>query len=121
MLLILLMSFILTVAGITHLISPELFLPAMPSYIPFPLPLIFFTGLLELLGAVGILISRLRRLTGFCLVGYFIAILPAHFHIALNSISIFGITNPLVLWGRLLFQSVFIYWAYWIANFDRTK
>lgn len=121
MLLLLMMSLILAVAGTVHLIQPELFLPAMPPYLPFPIPLIYFTGLLELFAAAGILAPRLRRLTGLCLVAYFIAILPAHFHIASNSISMFGITDPRVLWGRLVFQGVFIYWAYWIANFDRIK
>ncbi|MSP19094.1 MAG: hypothetical protein EXR74_05940 [Bdellovibrionales bacterium] len=118
MLLVKLMSLLLWVAGVLHLISPEVFLPAMPSYLPFHLPLIYLTGILELMAAVGLGIKKYRRVTGFSLVAYFIAILPAHFHIAIHSVSLFGITDPVVLWGRLLFQSVLIYGAYRIANYE---
>ncbi|NQW45387.1 MAG: DoxX family protein [Deltaproteobacteria bacterium] len=118
MLLVKSMSLLLLIAGGVHLISPEVFLPAMPPYLPFHLPLIYFTGILELMAAVGLVIKKYRRVTGFSLVAYFIAILPAHFHIAIHSVSLFGITDPVVLWGRLVFQSVLIYGAYRIANYE---
>lgn len=118
MLLVKSMSLLLLIAGGVHLISPEVFLPAMPPYLPFHLPLICFTGILELMAAVGLVIKKYRRVTGFSLVAYFIAILPAHFHIAIHSVSLFGITDPVVLWGRLVFQSVLIYGAYRIANYE---
>ena len=95
-----LMVFILTIAGVIHLVSPEVFLPAMPDYIPFHLTLIYVTGVLEILFAIGILLKKYRYRTSKLLTLYFIAILPAHFHIAINGIPMFGIDDPILLWGR---------------------
>jgi uncharacterized membrane protein len=48
-------------------------------------------------------------------VAYFIAILPAHVHVAWNGIEMFGIRDPRLLWGRLVFQAVFVAAAYRLA------
>ena len=106
------MSGILAGAGVVHLVAPEVFLPAMPPYLPGHLAIIYVTGGLELAAAVGLWVHRLRRLTAWCLVVYFIAILPAHVHVAWNGIEMFGIREPLLLWGRLVFQVVFVAAAY---------
>jgi uncharacterized membrane protein len=110
------MSAVLFIAGITHLALPSLFLPAMPPYIPFHLELIYLTGTLEFLFALGLLNKEMRRASALLLMLYFIAILPAHIHVSLNGIEMFGITNKFLLWIRTVFQSVFIYWAWRIAK-----
>ena len=46
-------------AGTVHLRHPELFLPAMPLWIPFHLPCIRISGVFELLGGVGLLVPAL--------------------------------------------------------------
>lgn len=116
----LVLSLILAVAGMVHLGYPALFLPAMPPWIPWHQPLILLTGALEIAAAAGLWIKPLARLSAWCLVAYFIAILPAHYHVATNSIPMFGISSPSLLWGRLAFQSAFIYAAYRLAQ-DRPR
>jgi len=119
-----LLVLILSIAGIIHLIKPETFLVAMPTYIPFHLPIIYFTGVLELLFAIGLIIDKYRFITSWALVMYFIAILPAHFHVALNGIPMFGIKVPFILWARVTFQFVFIYWAFklrWFRFFKKVS
>ncbi len=106
------MSGILAVAGVVHLIAPNVFMPAMPPYLPWHLTIIYVTGVLELAAALGLWVPRLRRLTAWCLVAYFVAILPAHVHVAWNGIEMFGIRDPVLLWGRLVFQAVFVAAAY---------
>lgn len=111
-----LLAGILAVAGFIHLIRPEVFEPAMPTYLSAHRELILLTGGLELTAAIGLCLSPLRRITGYSLVAYFIAILPAHVHVAWNGIPMFGISHPALLWGRTAFQSVFILWAWQIAR-----
>lgn len=106
------MSGILAVAGVVHLVAPDVFMPAMPPYLPGHLTMIYVTGGLELAAVVGLWVPRLRRLTAWCLVAYFVAILPAHVHVAWNGIEMFGIRDPVLLWGRLVFQAVFVAAAY---------
>ncbi len=116
----LLLSVILALAGVVHLVNPEVFVPAMPPWIPWHRPLILLTGGLEIAAAAGLWIKPLGRLTAWCLVAYFVAILPAHYHVASQGISMFGISSPALLWGRMAFQSVFIYAAYRLAQ-DRPR
>lgn len=107
---------VLVGAALVHAFAPEVFLPSMPPAIPNPDFWIAFTGALEMLGAIGLWHPGLRRTTSFCLVAYFIAILPAHFHVAMNDIPMFGLRNPW-LWIRIPFQAVFIA-AAWVLRED---
>lgn len=113
-----LICLILSIAGIVHFINPQAFMVAMPPYIPWHLEIIYFTGLLEFVFVIGLLIKKYRSLCAKLLALYFIAILPAHFHIALNGIPMFGIDNPILLWGRTAFQPVFIWWAYSLRKIE---
>ena len=106
------LSSILFVAGVLHIVKPSLFLPAMPDYIPFHIEMIYVTGILEIIFAIGLLFPRMRGTFSTLISLYFFAILPAHFHVSINQIEMFGIRSPILLWGRTIFQGVFIYWAY---------
>ncbi len=114
------LSLILLVAGIAHFMVPNLFLVAMPPYIPWHKELIFLTGVLEVIFAVGLTIDKTRYLASVLTACYFIAILPAHIHVSVNGIEMFGISSPILLWMRTFFQSVFIYWA-WSLRHDSRK
>lgn len=110
-----LLALVLAVAGLIHLMEPGAFLPFMPPWLPMPLALIYFTGIVELFAAIGLRSPALRRQAALWLVAYFIAIWPVHFHVAIHSIPVFGSASPALLWGRTVFQLVFIGWAYAIA------
>ena len=105
------LALILFIAGITHLVTPKIYLVAMPPYIPFHLEIIIFTGVLELLFSFGLVFKPLIKITSKVLAIYFFLILPSHLHVSINNISFFGINSPYLLWGRTLFQAVFIFWA----------
>ena len=105
------LSVILFLAGITHLLSPEIYLISMPPFIPYHYELILLTGLLEIIFAFGIIYRPVIRVTSNLLALYFLAILPAHIHVSLNGIEVFGISSKFLLWSRTVFQGVFIYWA----------
>ncbi len=106
------MSTILLAAGLVHLLMPGLLLPAMPPYVPWHAALVLITGVIELAAAITLWVPALRQATAWGLVAYFVAILPAHVHVAWHQIPMFGIRSPALLWGRLLLQSVFILAAY---------
>ena len=116
-----LLALVLAVAGLVHLMEPAAFLPFMPPYLPAPLFLIYFTGVLELFAAMGLRSPALRRQAARGLVAYFLAIWPVHFHVALNAIPVMGFGSPAFLWGRTAFQLVFIAWAARIALLARRE
>lgn len=69
------------VAGVIHLIKPAPFLTIMPAWVPFPEQVVFWTGVAEILGAVGLLQPAsfpLRRAAAIGLALYAICVFPAN-------------------------------------------
>ena len=88
------------------------------AMIPEPLPrglwVVYLTGVLEIAGAIGLLIPRLRRTAAICLVLLLLAMFPANVNAALNAIPLRG-RAPTSLWLRLPMQLLFIWMLWWTS------
>ena len=83
----------------------------LAAMIPPPLTgalwLIYLTGVLEALGAIGLLIPRLRRPAGWGLLALLVALFPANVYAALTGVTLGGnAVTP--LWFRAPLQ---LFWA----------
>ncbi len=108
-------SFLLV--GVIHLRSPDLFLPIVPGWVPYPRETILATGACELAGAAGLLLQRFRRAAGVMLALYAVCVFPANIKHALDHVPI-GATH-LGWWyhgPRLAFQPVIVWWALFSAG-----
>ncbi|GHO64578.1 hypothetical protein KSC_034700 [Ktedonobacter sp. SOSP1-52] len=86
----------------------------VPRQILYPRQIVLVTGILEILGAIGLLIPFTRTAAGICLAILFVAVLPANINAALNAISLSG--QPVMpLWLRVPMQVLFIALALWAA------
>src|SRR5687768_9056478 len=81
----------LVLVGSDHWLNPQRYLPMMPDWVPLHLEMVLFTGAAEVAGAFGLMIPRLRRLAGFLLALYFVAVFPANIHNALNGLAVEGL------------------------------
>lgn len=97
-------------AGFNHFIAPRLYLAIMPPALPWPLALVYVSGVAEIVGGLGVLIPATRKLAGWGLIALLIAVFPANLHAAFHGA---GSIPPWILWARLPFQLVFIAWVYW--------
>jgi uncharacterized membrane protein len=100
------------VAGLAHLIWPDTFVTIVPDVVPYPHQVVFFTGLCEIAGAMGLLTVRFRRLAGAMLALYAVCVFPANMKHALMALE--GTAWPESLWyhgPRLALQPVFVWWA----------
>lgn len=98
--------------GIDHLVTPERYLPMMPPFVPWHAEVIFFTGLCEIAGAIGLLWPRVTRLAALMLALYAVAVFPANIHNALSGLSVEGLPQSTAYyWVRLAFQPLIIWWA----------
>jgi uncharacterized membrane protein len=108
----------LTVAGITHFASPQPFVEMVPGYLPWPLALVYLSGLAEAACGLGLLLPRSRRLAAWGAIALFCAVFPANLNMALHQYwppsmpAWLPPPSPLGLWLRLPFQLVLIAWAY---------
>ncbi len=106
------MSFFLSLSGIHHLLDPFSLANAIPLFIPFKEEIIFTTGILELIMAIGILIHKWRFYFANSIAIYFFILIGIHIHVAVYQIPMFGISHPLLHWLRTLFQFFLILWVY---------
>ncbi len=87
----------------------------MPSIFPRPMGLVYFTGICEILGAIGILVPRTRSVAGLCLVVFLLAILPANIKAARE--HVFIASRPATpLWSRIPMQILLIALLCWTTE-----
>ncbi len=111
---LLLMAGLIINAGIAHFTNPDVFVDILPPYLPAHLALVYISGLFEILGGVGALFHRSRRLAGWGLIALLIAVFPANLHMALNP-DMFQTIPAWALYVRLPLQLVFIAWVWWVT------
>jgi len=84
----------------------------IPAFFPRPLLLVYITGVLELLGAAGLLLPQFRRLAGICLIALLVGMFVANVNAAQNGVSLRG-KPPTPLWLRAPMQVLFIVLLWW--------
>jgi uncharacterized membrane protein len=120
----LLLAALFLFAGIVHLREPGLFLPIMPSWVPFHLLCVLISGAFELLGGIGLLIPvrSIQVLTGWGLALLLIAVFPANVYMAMAHIRVHGFpSRAWMAWARLPLQPVLIIAALWATQAWRGK
>ena len=99
--------------GIGHFIRTEPMAAMLPPSVAYRVELIYLTGVFELLGAVGVWIPKLMKITGVCLILMMLAVLPANIYSALNRVEFGGHEyGPIYLLVRVPFQLFVIAWTY---------
>jgi uncharacterized membrane protein len=113
---VILAAFMIT-AGIYHFVKPMPFVKIVPSFLPYPLALVYISGFFEILGGVGLLIPQTRVYAAWGLIALYIAVFPANVNMAVNNISMGTVpVSPLMLWLRLPLQALLILWASWFLH-----
>ena len=90
--------------GIEHFREPQKFVDIVPKYMPFALFLVYLTGVMEIVGGLGIIYPETREITGRLMVLFLIAIYPANFNMWINDIPYNG--TRLTTQGHLVRLSV---------------
>ena len=103
-------------AGAMHFFSVDVFMRAMPPYLPYPQMLISLSGWLEILGGFALLvpIPKIREAAGSGLILLLIAVFPANIYMALNP-PLFPEIPVWALYWRLPLQLVLIFWVNWVT------
>jgi uncharacterized membrane protein len=101
------------IAGfVLHFKATDAMISITPAWVPYPRAVVWFTGVLELLGALGLLLPRTRWLAGASLALYVLAVWPANIHHAFAHIVVPPIPDS---WWyhapRLALQPVIAWWA----------
>jgi uncharacterized membrane protein len=104
-------------AGILHFQLDGAFARIVPPMLPFPVAIVWITGLMEL-GFAAALIAKWRLpTTGLLLSAYLLAVLPANIYMAVAGIPL-GDTalSPAALWTRVALQFPLIALVLWCTG-----
>jgi len=107
------LAILFTVTGISHFLFHGFFSSMVPAWIPYPAAVVTVTGVLELLGAVGLIIPETRELAGWCLIALLVAVFPANIEMLVTARA--AQSSALVetlLWLRLPLQPLLIFLIY---------
>jgi uncharacterized membrane protein len=103
-------------AGIAHFVIPKPYRRIVPPGMGDPAKVVAISGVAELVGGVGVLLSPTRRVAGLGLIALLVAVFPANLHMARNPEK-FAKIPRWALYGRLPLQPLAMLWA-WRATRD---
>ena len=104
-----------TYTGIDHFVNADFYLSIMPPAFPLHEEAVYISGFFEVLGGVGVLIPRFRKIAGWGLVALLVAVYPANIYMAIIPEAFPNIPLSL-LYFRLVLQFVFFYWAFSVTR-----
>lgn len=102
------------IAGLLHFLRPDPYVSIVPPWLPSAELLVGVSGVAEVLGGVGMLVPRTRRIASIGLITLLVAVLPANMQMALDPSGAGGDLPPALLWARLPLQPV-LAWLVWRA------
>ncbi len=115
-----LLSLLFVAAGLNHFRSTALYVSIVPPYLPYPLALVYLSGLAEIAGGVGVAMPKTRRAAGWGLLVLLLAVFPANVYMATDNVVPNGTQIPsTLLWARLPLQFVLMFWI-WSATLRPT-
>ena len=116
------MSFMYIFIGIKHFTDPRYFLDIVPPQLPSKLFLVYFTGLIEVVGGAAILAPKTRKAGAYLLIFLLISVFPANIYLYISETpqNLLGITKTEAL-IRLPFQIPLIILAYWHSKKNHPK
>ena len=102
--------------GVSHFTSPIWYVQIVPPYLPYKLELVYISGLFEILFGGMLFFRKTRFLAGWGLILLLIAVYPANIYLAQTNGAAMN-TTPLIAWGRLPVQFIFIGLACWHSKY----
>src|SRR5687767_2330340 len=84
----------------------------VPPAVPNPELMVTFTGICEILGAIGLLVPRTRRVAAVALILFLLAVLPANIHAARAGVTLRGAPATALI-PRVALQALFIGLVWW--------
>lgn len=113
------MAIMLLFTSVAHFAFNKGMAMMLPPVIPSRQLIVYVTGVLEIILAIGLLIPSLQVAAGWITILFFIVLLPANIYAASNYVNYEKASRdgkgPAYLWLRVPMQVLFIAWMYFSA------
>ena len=102
--------------GIGHFIQTEPMAQMLPPWVPARMLLVYLTGILEFMIAIGFFVPRFRRFAGWAAAVALVCFFPANIYAAINHVPMGGHAwGPVYLLVRAPLQVLILFWVYWFT------
>lgn len=102
--------------GVGHFVVSESMAAMLPPALPWRLAGVYVSGVVEIVLACLLMVPRLRRTIGWCLIVVLVGLLPINIYAAVEQVPMGGHAwGPVYLLVRVPLQVVLIAWVYWFA------
>ncbi len=109
------MACMLLFTAIGHFVYTKGMILMLPPIIPAKKLVVYFTGIVEVAAAIGLLLVPFRHVTAVLLIVFFLLLLPANIYAAINRVNYqagdFTGEGVRYLWTRIPLQLLFIEWV----------
>jgi uncharacterized membrane protein len=110
------LALMLVFTGSAHFFMEDQMVKMLPDFLPGKYMIIYLTGIIEFIAAVGLMIKKTSRLASVMLILFFVSVLPANIIGSLNHVELGGMENGRVyLFFRIPVQLFFIGWVYYFG------
>jgi len=110
------MSVMLMFTAIGHFAYTKGMEMMLPAFVPFKTFMVYITGIIEVVAAIGLLIPSLQLSISYVLIVFFILVLPCNIYAAVKKVDYQKGTytgrGTSYLWLRVPMQILFIAWVY---------
>jgi uncharacterized membrane protein len=102
--------------GFGHFFKRDAMVSMLPPALPARRAMVVFSGVFEILLAVGLLLPDCTKLAGLCAGAFLVLVAPINVYSAVERIDFGGhAAGPRYLWMRLPLQALLLVWTYWFA------
>jgi uncharacterized membrane protein len=112
LILLYIMALLYVAAGVYHFVNPRMYQKIMPTYLPWHMPLVYISGVCEIVFALLLIPESTRPVAAWLVIALLIAVFPANVQMLFNWMAKQR-PNLWIAVVRLPLQLVLIYWA-WI-------
>lgn len=109
----------LVYAGVSHLSFARVeFQAQVPTWLPLdPDLVVLLSGVVEIALGVALVAARdSRRVVGWTVAAFFVAVFPGNINQYVNHIDAFGLDTDRARFVRLFFQPLLVAWALWCTS-----
>jgi uncharacterized protein (DUF2141 family)/uncharacterized membrane protein len=111
------LGFFLLMTSSAHFLNPGGIMLMLPEWVPSRLPIIYATGLLEILLAAALWVPGRTRHAGLAIACMLLLFLPANVYAAWNSVPFGGNElGPGYPWVRIPYQLFLVVWTLWATG-----
>lgn len=108
---LLIMTIVYVGAGINHFVNPQFYVNIMPWYLPYPLELIYISGICEIILGFGMLPLKTRKPVSLLIIAMLVVFTIVHVQMLIDTFHTGGLTFWIAVF-RLPLQYVLIRWSW---------